>query len=244
MNTSVGASIGRLPVLDRVLYALFSRHADRTRHDGDRKRYRATDVTASFDVYLARTYGLSWVVFALAAGWIATLTLAVPETTLSGVVEFLHRGTPILNTVSLPTLPRPQLALAVATLVGLLGKYATVRLSGLYLKWAADARRSNIERTLPGAVRYLHALSSGSDDGAAMLRKVADRGEAYGETAVAFRKVLNKATLTGSFAEGLRLVARDTPTYCPTTMKVTHQESSRRSREPRVSGAAVALATS
>ncbi|WP_158057970.1 hypothetical protein [Halorussus halophilus] len=211
MSTSVGASNRGLPVLDRVLYALFSRHADRTRHDGDRKRYRATDVTASFDVYLSRTYGLSWVVFALTAGWMATLTLTVPEPTLSTAVEFLHRGTPILNTVSLPSVPRTYLALAVATVAGLLGKYATVRVSGLYLKWAADARQSNIDRTLPGAVRYLHALSSGSDDGAAMLRKVADREEAYGETAVAFRKVLNKSTLTGSFGEGLRLVARDTP---------------------------------
>ncbi|PSP55346.1 hypothetical protein BRC82_06245 [Halobacteriales archaeon QS_1_67_19] len=35
-----------LSVLDRALYALFSRHADSNRHDIDRKRYRATDVTA------------------------------------------------------------------------------------------------------------------------------------------------------------------------------------------------------
>jgi archaellum biogenesis protein FlaJ (TadC family) len=44
-----------------------------------------------------------------------------------------------------------------------------------------------------------------------MLRKVADNEDAYGETAVAFRKVLNKAALTGSLHEGLRMVAKDTP---------------------------------
>ncbi len=41
-----------------------------------------------------------------------------------------------------------------------------------------------------------------------MLRKVADRRESYGETAVAFRKVLNKAVLTGSVDDGLRIVAQ------------------------------------
>jgi flagellar protein FlaJ len=43
-----------------------------------------------------------------------------------------------------------------------------------------------------------------------MLRRVA-RTEAYGETAVAFRRALNTAALTGSVDEGLRRVARDTP---------------------------------
>ncbi|WP_237560366.1 type II secretion system F family protein, partial [Halolamina rubra] len=43
-----------------------------------------------------------------------------------------------------------------------------------------------------------------------MLRKVAEN-DAYGETAVAARKVLNTAALTGSLNEGLRRVARDTP---------------------------------
>jgi flagellar protein FlaJ len=43
-----------------------------------------------------------------------------------------------------------------------------------------------------------------------MLKRVADT-EAYGETAVAFRKALNTAALTGSVGEGLRRVARDSP---------------------------------
>jgi archaellum biogenesis protein FlaJ (TadC family) len=43
-----------------------------------------------------------------------------------------------------------------------------------------------------------------------MFRRIADT-DAYGETAVSFRKALNTATLTGSMGEGLRRVARDTP---------------------------------
>jgi archaellum biogenesis protein FlaJ (TadC family) len=200
-----------LSVLDRALYALFSRHADRSRHDGDRKQYRATGVTTSFDVYLSRTYGLSWLVFGLLAAWTFVVVVALPDATLAAAGGFLRRGVPGLETVGVPAVSRTGAAAGVGLGVGFAGKRATVALGGRYLKWTASARRSNIERTLPGAVRYLHALSSGNDDGAAMLRKVADREQAYGETAVAFRKALNKATLTGSLGEGLRVVARDTP---------------------------------
>ncbi len=207
-ETNLGSSLG---ILDRALYALFSRHADHGRHDRDRKRYRATDVNASFDVFLSRTYGLSWVVFLGAFAWILLLTLAVPSTVLTDAVSFLHSGLPVVEKVSIPHVPRMYAATALAFVCAAFGKRTTVWFGGLYLGWAASARQSNIERTLPGAVRYLRALSSGSDDLLAMLRKVADREESYGETAVAFRKVLNKAALTGSVDDGLRIVARDTP---------------------------------
>nr|WP_238398108.1 type II secretion system F family protein [Halorussus salinus] len=200
-----------LSVFDRALYALFSRHADRSRHDADRKHYRATGVTASFDVLLSRTYGLSWLAFALLASWTFVVVVALPDATLAAAAQFLQRGVPGLEAVGIPAVSRTGAAAAAGVGVGLAGKRGTVALGGRYLKWTASARRSNIERTLPGAVRYLHALSSGNEEGAAMLRKVADREEAYGETAVAFRKALNKATLTGSLGEGLRVVARDTP---------------------------------
>ncbi|PSP55351.1 hypothetical protein BRC82_06235 [Halobacteriales archaeon QS_1_67_19] len=200
-----------LSVLDRALYALFSRHADATRHEADRKRYRATDVSASFDVYLSRLYGLSWLAFGLVAAWAFAIVAALPAATLGEVGGFVARAVPGLEAAATADASRTTVAVGIGAILGLAGKRATVALGGRYLQWVAGARRSNIEHTLPGAVRYLHALSSGSDDGAAMLRKVADREEAYGETAVAFRKALNKATLTGSLGEGLRLVARDTP---------------------------------
>ena len=200
-----------LGVLDRALYALFSRHADQRRHGADRKRYRATNVHSSFDVYLSRVYGTSWVVFALLFTWTFVLAVAIPSTTLSTIGAFLHTGTPVLDRLTIPRLPRPSVAFGAALAVSLLGKRGCILLGGRYLQWAASARRSNIERTLPGAVRYLRTLASGSDDGHAMLRKVAQREEAYGETAVAFRRVLNKTALTGSLDRGLRIVARDTP---------------------------------
>jgi flagellar protein FlaJ len=184
-----------LSVLDRALYALFARHADAPRHDRDRHRYRATDLRTSFDLYLARVYGLSWLAVALAVPCVPLLVTAVLRPPL------------VVTGVRVPEVPLLVLGSA---LVGVVTKRAVLALGTRYLQWHATARRENIERTLPGAVRYLHVLSSGSDDLTTMFRRVADTN-AYGETAVAFRKALNTAALTGSVGEGLGRVARDTP---------------------------------
>jgi archaellum biogenesis protein FlaJ (TadC family) len=196
---------GSLSLLDQGLYALFARHADRRRHENDRHRYRGTDLRVSFDLYLARTY---------AASWIAALVVA---TTTLVVVTALPRATVDAVTTLVPA-PAPEgadgarlgLAVVSAVVAAAGAKRATIAVGSLLLRWRASARRTNIERTLPGAARYLRALSAGSDDRRAMLRKVADN-DAYGETAVSIRKALNTAALTGSLADGLRRVARDTP---------------------------------
>jgi len=205
-----GARGRSLSVLDRGLYALFSRHADRQRHERDRRRYRAANLPTGFAVYLARVYGVSWAVLFVAAVTTAALVIAVPAALIDAATGFLGSGLPILNRVSLPAVSRVYAALGAGMAVGLACKRLTVVLGGHYLRWVASARRSNIERTLPGAVRYLRVLASGSSDQRAMLRTVAGQ-EAYGETAAAFRRALNKAELTGSLDEGVEMVARDTP---------------------------------
>jgi len=208
--TNPAVSGRSLHLLDRGLYALFSRHADRRRHDRDRERYRAANLPTGFDVFLARVYGLSWVTLAAVTVLTATLLVALPPGIVDGVAAFTQRGVPAVNRIDPPSVPRSYVAVAVGCCVGLVGKRATVRLGGRYLGWVASARQSSIERTLPGAVRYLRVLASGSGDQRTMLRTVADQG-AYGETAAAFRTALNRAALTGSLDEGLELVARDTP---------------------------------
>ncbi|WP_435195955.1 type II secretion system F family protein [Natronomonas sp. EA1] len=196
--------------LDRGLYALFSRHADRTRHARDRDHYRAANLATPFERFLARVYGLSWVAGLGAACWTALLVLLVPADLLASLVATVHGALPVLDRLPAPGLPRPAVALLVALLVGGLTKHLTVRAGGLYLRWLASARQSDIERTLPGAVRYLRALATGSDDRAAMLRKVANQ-DAYGETSAAFGRVLTRAELSGSLDAALRRTARDTP---------------------------------
>jgi len=103
-------------------------------------------------------------------------------------------------------------AVLFGAVAGTVAKWLTVAAGGFYLRWLATARRSDIETTLPGAVRYLRVLASGSDDPRTMLERVATQGT-YGETAAAFRRALNEATLTGSLDEGLERVARDTPSH-------------------------------
>ncbi|WP_092891050.1 type II secretion system F family protein [Halopelagius inordinatus] len=203
---------GRVSVaaLNRACYALFARHADAARHERDRRAYRGTDLRVGFDVYLARTYAVSWVFALLVALPTGVVALAVPEATLSASVTAVEDAVPLVETVPVPSLPRLPVAFALAVVAGSIAKRLAVGVGGRYLRWVAAARRSNIERTLPGAVRYLHVLASGSDGRRAMLRRVADT-DAYGETAVSIRKALNTAAMTGNVNEGLRRVARDTP---------------------------------
>jgi archaellum biogenesis protein FlaJ (TadC family) len=202
-------AVGRHSRTDRGLYALFSRHADSRAHQRDRDVYRGTDVGVDFETYLVRVYGVSWVVGVLVAVGVAVAGgLALPAPARRSVV-----GT-VLGAVPGVRPPPASATAALGTLAvgcGLAGKRGVVWVGGRYLRWRARARRVAIERTLPGAVRYLRVLATGSDDRRTMLRKVADNRDAYGETAVAARRVLNKAALVGSLDEGLRIVARDTP---------------------------------
>ena len=189
-----------LSVVDRALYALFARHADRDRHDADRKRYRASRLTVSFDVFLARVYGASWLAFA--AGGVlaaAAAALLLPRT--------IHGPFAAVS----PFAPSVTAAVVVGVPSGFAAKRGAVAVGGRYLGWRARSRRSDIVGTLPGAVRYLSVLASGTTDERELLSRVADRPAAYGETAAAFQDVLNTADLTGSVDRGLRVVARDTP---------------------------------
>ncbi|WP_336034931.1 type II secretion system F family protein [Halobacterium yunchengense] len=189
-----------LGVLDRALYALFARNADAGRHDADRKRYRACRLGVSFDVFLARVYGASWLAFAAVAPLAAAAgALLLPASALGPLARWSPLSAPVTA------------AVAVGLPAGLAAKRATVLAGGRYLGLLARSRRSDIESTLPGAVRYLSVLASGTTDERDLFSRVADRPAAYGETAAAFRDVLNTADLTGSVDRGLRVVARDTP---------------------------------
>ncbi|QAU13023.1 hypothetical protein EKH57_09985 [Halorubrum sp. BOL3-1] len=212
------AAGGRLAVVDRVCYALFARHASDRRHDADRKRYRGTALDTGFETYLARAYGLSWVVAAaaflpalvVAAGAAPAVAAAVEARFGAALLSAGSTASPAPTPDSVGPLRTDRAAVLVAVAAALLAKRVTVAAAGLHLRWVVATRRTDIERTLPGAVRYLELLSSGSDEPRAMLRKAAD-GDAYGGTATSLRKALNAARLAGSLDEGLRRVARDTP---------------------------------
>jgi archaellum biogenesis protein FlaJ (TadC family) len=190
-----------LSVVDRALYALFARHADGRRHARDRRRYRGTDLGIGFDLYLARVYGLSWAAALLITALVAAVVAATPVSERAAAALATRLGRPVP-----PWIP----AVVGVVVTAAVAKAVVVQFGGLVLRWRAAGRRHGIERTLPGAVRYLHVLASGSDDPATMLRKVAET-DAHGESAAAFRAALNRANLQGSLGDGLARIARDTP---------------------------------
>lgn len=168
-----------------------------------------------FEFYLARIYALSWGAFVLAVIVTTTVVSVLPVGFFADAVgvargsDIVHGAIPLFDSFGRRLL-RVCVAAGLGTLLGAIGKHTVVWSGSYYLKWRGAARRENIEQTLPGAVRYLRALAAGSTDQRTLLRKVAEQ-DAYGETAVAFRRALNHAALTGSLDSGLRRVARDTP---------------------------------
>ena len=197
MRSSVSGAASRV---DAGLYALFSRHADRKRHDVDRDRYRGTTLSVGFETYLARLYALSWLVCVAVAASLLSAGIG-PSTPVFG---------PVATAVA-PAFVTPNNAVLVpVALLALLAKRGTLAVGGAYLRWRANARRVALDRALPGAVRYLRILADGSGDRHTMVRKLADQ-EAYGEINAAFERVLEIEALTGSLDDGLRRVARETP---------------------------------
>lgn len=109
---------------DRGLHALFGHHA-RGGHDRTRARFHAANRSGSFDRYLVRVYGLSWLL-GVGVSLAVLLTVGVlPRTTFAAVVTVVP-GIPASQTGGL------AVVVAVASLFGLLTKVATVRASGLY----------------------------------------------------------------------------------------------------------------
>lgn len=206
-GTTVAHQLGPL---DRGLYALFSRHADSTAHDRERQLYRAAGLETSFDLFIARLYGIGWISGVCVSILTFFLLVSVPDSLVRGVLGFLQSGVPLLNHGSIPGVPRPYVAIASSVLLGATVRWLVLHTGTLYLSRLGATRRQDIERTMPGAVRYLRVLASGSNNPRGMLRRVA-RQDAYGATGEEFQSALNKAALTGSLNQGLSMVARDTP---------------------------------
>jgi len=201
---------GTLGLLDRGLYALFAHHAEDDRHASTRDRYRAAYPSAGFGVYVARVYGLSWLALVVGVVGTATAAMLVPPGTFDSFVAVLQQSLPVINRLALPEVPRLLVATGIGTVAGLTLKRGVFVAGNRYLSWVASARRADIAATLPGAVRYLRVLASGTHDRREMLRAVAEQ-DAYGETAVAFRRALNQGILTGSLDTGIERVASETP---------------------------------
>ncbi len=210
MATTTETYREHLSPLDKGLYVLFSRHADEPGHSTDRRRYREAGLETSFDLYIARVYACAWVAGIAAFVFLFAASMLLPAGVSERALGFLSEGLPVVNHERTPGVSRLYVAVVLAAVVGAGTRWLVIRSGRVYLSRVATARRVEIERTLPGAVRYLRVLASGSNDRREMLERVADQ-QAYGATAESFQQVLNKATLTGNLDRGITMVARDTP---------------------------------
>ncbi|MFT4946761.1 MAG: hypothetical protein ACI8TL_000998, partial [Natronomonas sp.] len=165
----------RLGAVDKGLYALFSRHADESVHDRDRKRYRSTGLKTSFEVFIARLYGLGWLAGLAVAVLVFAGAALLPPSLARRVFGFFGRGLPIINQLAAPSVGHVPLAAAASLFVGAVARWGVIRAGGWYLGRLAAVRREQIERTLPGAVRYMRVLASGNSDTRELLRRVADQ---------------------------------------------------------------------
>lgn len=179
--------------VDNLFSQLFQRHVDRRRHELDRQLYREAGIDITFESFLGRVYAVSWIVM------LATVAL--------GIVV-----------IGSPNARETGFLVAIAVAV----KYMVVRMSRRYLRWRRTARQIGIDRSLPGAVRYLWVISTGDRDLEAMIQAVAKNEQMYGQTAKTFQTVQNRAVLTGNLDQALRSVAHDTPsaTMAPFLLKL------------------------
>lgn len=192
--------------VDRMLYAAFGEPTEHGRLASAREDFRGARTSISFDVFAARVRATA-IVLGIGVGTLAAiLVLALPAPTYSVLAR------PIARLLSVGTpLPRPAIAGTVGLVTMVLANRGVILAVTAGLGMLARARKDAIERTLPAAVRYLAVLASGTTDERDLLERVAARTEVYGETATAFRRVLNRAELTGSLDAAARSVARDTP---------------------------------
>lgn len=189
--------------IDAILLGLFGRHADGSRHGRDRTRFRSLHPEVTFETFVSRLYGLSWLVFVLVASAGYGLTTVV----LSGglVVPPLPIG-PGSSVVIQPA----AIGILTGGVLGGLAKLGTrVAASGV-LALLVRRRRTAVEHTLPGAVRYLHVISAGTADPAELFEGVVAQRRIHGATADSFEAVLRVARIAGSVETGIRTVARDT----------------------------------
>ncbi|MDR5656725.1 type II secretion system F family protein [Halodesulfurarchaeum sp. HSR-GB] len=185
--------------LGQFAFRLFGRHVDSARHERDRTRFRALGLSHSFETHLLGQYALSWLV-ALAAG--ATGALAARNFLRS--VQF-----------SAPAIDGSGAVLAGSLAVGLfvggLAKYLLRRGASLALEYLVRRRRTQIEHTLPGAVRYLHVTAAGTVDPARLFERIADNERVHGAMANSARRIRRRQQFTGSVESAIRREARDTP---------------------------------
>jgi len=181
--------------------AFFKANPDRYR--GLQRRLKQARIADTYDEYLTRSVWitlLAMVATALAGGGL-TAGLAVT----SGAGAALEATSLFSGATGAALLARPLVVLSVVgTVVGPLAVGATVWIGRNYYypRTVVAARRRRIALTMPYAVAFMYALSSGGMNIVAVCRRLADADGAYGEIAHEFDAVVREIDLFGNDIRG------------------------------------------
>lgn len=219
--------------VDALTGLLFRRQADSQRHEVDERRFRALHPTHSFETYIVRLYTLSWLLallgtvatfFLLEPGFAGRNPLVVPapwtmfaDGATMGAAAEAGPGTDTgMSTgsggVDALVVLDPTAQAALLAIVAGAGMYLLTHLvAKAALAVLVGRRRAAIERTLPGAVRYLNVIASGTTDPEALFEAVVEKRRIHGATADSFEAIRRHTELSGSVDAAIRRVARDTP---------------------------------
>ena len=224
---------GLRATVDALAGLLFRRHADSRRHQVDERRFRALHPTRSFETYIVRLYTISWILSAFVSGVVFVLlepalakrsavAIPAPRAILAagsawappaGAGPGTETGTTAgtRGVDALAVLDPTAQAVLLAILAGAAVYILTHLIAKAGLAFLVGRRRAAIERTLPGAVRYLHVIASGTTDPRDLFEAVVEKRRIHGATADSFAAVNRHADLSGSVDAAIRQVARDTP---------------------------------
>jgi len=149
-----------------------------------RDRFRSLDrwltkarITATYDEYLLQSFRRSGLVAAI------VVVLAV----LAGIVTSILP----LGVLEIQVTEQPLFAIGLLALIAAITVVASMVMQYYYPRIWADFRRRRIESALPHAVIFMYALSEGDVNLAAIMRKLANAEDSYGEIAGEFRAIIN-----------------------------------------------------
>lgn len=172
----------------------------------DRQRFAALDPAVDAETFFGWVRGLSLLVGLLSGGavfWLLSRAAKSAQSVIWSPLAAVADAFSVLSPGSIAFL------VAAGSGIGMVG---LVRLGvSAGLEYLLRRRRLQIERTLPGAVRYMHVIASGTTDPAALFESVAEEASIHGATAHSLRRILAVAGVTGSVESGIRQVARTTP---------------------------------
>jgi len=183
------------------LRALFKANPERYR--GLQRRLKQARITDTYDEYLTRSAWLA--LLSAAATALAGLGLTVGLAVTSGAGAALEATTLFSGATGAFLLAHPLVVLTITgTVIGPVAVGGTVWIvrNYYYPRSVVAARRRRIALTMPYAVAFMYALSSGGMNFVEVCRRLADAEGAYGEVAHEFDAIVREVDLFGNDIRG------------------------------------------